>query len=73
VFASSPGLHAVEHPIYDVWLTDCKNPVVVAAPPPEAPPAAAPAASRPAAAAAPRRGSQQPAGQGAPQIPDPRR
>jgi hypothetical protein len=25
VFASSPGLHAVEHPIYDVWLTDCKG------------------------------------------------
>jgi hypothetical protein len=32
MFASSPGLHAVEHPIYDVWLTDCKNPVVAAAP-----------------------------------------
>jgi len=46
VFATSPGLHAVEHPIYDVWLTDCKNPVVAAAAPPEAPPvaAAAPAA-----------------------------
>ena len=28
MFAASPGLHAVEHPIYDVWLTDCKNPVV---------------------------------------------
>src|SRR5436189_4196556 len=43
VFAASPGLHAVEHPIYDVWLTDCKNPVVAAAPPPEPPaPAAAP-------------------------------
>jgi hypothetical protein len=26
MFASSPGLHAVEHPIYDVWLTDCKEP-----------------------------------------------
>jgi hypothetical protein len=25
MFASSPGLNAVEHPIYDVWLTDCKN------------------------------------------------
>jgi hypothetical protein len=25
VFASSPGLHAVEHPIYDVWLIDCKG------------------------------------------------
>jgi len=26
MFASSPGLHAVEHPIYDVWLTDCGQP-----------------------------------------------
>lgn len=26
MFAASPGLHAVEHPIYDVWLTDCKGP-----------------------------------------------
>jgi len=45
VFAASPGLHAVEHPIYDVWLTDCKNPVVaVTAPPPEAaPPTVTPA------------------------------
>ncbi|WP_428029659.1 DUF2155 domain-containing protein [Ancylobacter sp.] len=25
MFASSPGLHGVEHPIYDVWLTDCKQ------------------------------------------------
>jgi hypothetical protein len=25
MFASSPGLHGVEHPIYDVWLTDCKG------------------------------------------------
>lgn len=24
MFASSPGLNAVEHPVYDVWLTDCK-------------------------------------------------
>ncbi|MFG1398611.1 DUF2155 domain-containing protein [Roseixanthobacter pseudopolyaromaticivorans] len=24
MFASSPGLHGVEHPVYDVWLTDCK-------------------------------------------------
>jgi hypothetical protein len=49
VFAASPGLHAVEHPIYDVWLTDCKNPVVAAAPPPAPEPAAAPPSSaRPA-------------------------
>ncbi|BEV47241.1 DUF2155 domain-containing protein [Afipia carboxidovorans] len=26
MFAASPGLHAVEHPIYDVWLIDCKSP-----------------------------------------------
>ncbi len=24
MFASSPGLSAVEHPIYDIWLIDCK-------------------------------------------------
>ncbi|API51970.1 glycosyl hydrolase family 5 [Rhizobium leguminosarum] len=24
MFAASPGLNAVEHPIYDVWLKDCK-------------------------------------------------
>lgn len=31
MFSASPGLHAVEHPIYDVWLTECKggkNPAV---------------------------------------------
>jgi hypothetical protein len=35
MFAASPGLHGIEHPIYDIWLTDCKNPdttVVSAAP-----------------------------------------
>jgi hypothetical protein len=66
MFAASPGLHAVEHPIYDVWLTDCKNPVVAAtAPPvaPEPPPAAAPAPAKPAAATPPRRSSQQAAPQ----------
>jgi len=48
LFAASPGLHGVEHPIYDIWLTDCKGPeqtVVTAAPeakpaPPPPPPAA---------------------------------
>ena len=24
MFADSPGLNAVEHPVYDVWLTSCK-------------------------------------------------
>jgi hypothetical protein len=35
MFAASPGLHAIEHPIYDVWLADCKGPqqpTVAAAP-----------------------------------------
>jgi hypothetical protein len=46
MYAASPGLHAVEHPIYDVWLTDCKGGVVAeAVPPPE--PAAAPARTPP--------------------------
>jgi hypothetical protein len=25
MFAASPGLHAVEHAVYDVWLVDCKG------------------------------------------------
>ncbi len=25
MFAASPGLHGVEHPVYDVWLVDCKG------------------------------------------------
>lgn len=25
MFAASPGLHGVEHPVYDIWLTDCKG------------------------------------------------
>ncbi len=25
MFAASPGLHGVEHAIYDVWLTNCKG------------------------------------------------
>jgi hypothetical protein len=25
MFAASPGLNAVEHPIYDIWLADCKG------------------------------------------------
>jgi hypothetical protein len=31
MFAESPGLSGVEHPIFDVWLTGCKDPN---APPP---------------------------------------
>src|ERR1700716_3980170 len=45
MFAASPGLHGVEHPIYDIWLTDCKAPdtTVVSAAPPEPPKPVAPA------------------------------
>ena len=53
MFAASPGLHAVEHPIYDVWLTDCKggqNPNVA-----EAPSAAPPPPKQPARQPPPRR------------------
>ena len=38
MFAASPGLHAIEHPIYDVWLTDCKGghgPAVAEVPEPQ--------------------------------------
>lgn len=25
MFAENPGLNALEHPVYDIWLTDCKT------------------------------------------------
>jgi hypothetical protein len=51
MYAASPGLHGVEHPIYDIWLTDCKVPdqtIVTAAPdPPKAVAPPPPAQKRP--------------------------
>ena len=50
MYAASPGLHGVEHPIYDIWLTDCKVPdttIVTAAPPEPPKPVAPPVAKRP--------------------------
>ena len=52
MYAASPGLHGVEHPVYDIWLTDCKGPdqtIVSAQPelPKPAPPP--PVAKRPPA------------------------
>ena len=40
MFADSPGLHGVEHAIYDVWLTDCKGGTEIIVDPkePEPPP-----------------------------------
>lgn len=26
MFAESPGLNAVEHPVFDIWLTECQKP-----------------------------------------------
>ena len=62
MFAASPGLNAVEHPIYDVWLTDCKGapqPAVAEAPPPPASPP--PRARNPAQRPQPRAPQQLPA------------
>ena len=45
MFASSPGLSAVEHPIYDIWLVKCAAavPAAAAAKSVEEKPATAPA------------------------------
>ena len=59
MFAASPGLHGVEHPIYDIWLTDCKGPetTLVNAAPTEPP---KPAAPPPAQKRAPTKQAQRP-------------
>ena len=66
MFAASPGLHAVEHPIYDVWITDCKGgagPEVAEAPAEPAKPAAKPATRQPARAPAAGQPAAQPRAQ----------
>lgn len=30
MFAASPGLSAIEHPVYDIWLVDCKAEIAAA-------------------------------------------
>jgi hypothetical protein len=37
MFAASPGLHGIEHPVYDIWLVDCKGGTEVIAEPKELP------------------------------------
>ncbi len=49
MFAASPGLNAVEHPIYDIWLADCQGGAPAVAQAPEPPPAATPPARTPRA------------------------
>jgi hypothetical protein len=75
MFAASPGLHGVEHPVYDIWLTDCKVPdqtIVSAQPDPPKPPPPPPAPRRPKQAAPrppPQPQFQQPAQQNPPPPP----
>ncbi|WP_051949192.1 DUF2155 domain-containing protein [Methylosinus sp. PW1] len=47
MFAASPGLHGVEHPVYDVWLVDCRGGKEIVQAPAVDPAAAAPAAPAP--------------------------
>ncbi|MEZ5822180.1 MAG: DUF2155 domain-containing protein [Xanthobacteraceae bacterium] len=50
MYAASPGLHGVEHPVYDIWLTNCKEPdqtIVSAQPDPPKPPPPPPQQRRP--------------------------
>ncbi len=77
MFAASPGLHGVEHPVYDIWLTDCKGPdqTIVSAQPDPKPVAPPPAARRPPqprqAAPRPPQPQYQPQPQQAPPPPPP--
>jgi len=53
MFADSPGMHGVEHPVYDIWLTDCKGGAQIIHEAPEVvdAPAPGPADAEPASAA----------------------
>jgi hypothetical protein len=73
MFAASPGLNGVEHPVYDVWVTDCVggkdiiHEPVAAATPPEDPANA----TRPGAQPRPRQQPQQARPVTAPLVPPP--
>jgi hypothetical protein len=74
MFAASPGLHGVEHPIYDIWLTDCKEPqqtIATAAPDPATKPAAPPPPPAAQKKAAPKQAVQQRPPQPLPPPPQP--
>jgi hypothetical protein len=63
MFASSPGLHALEHPVYDVWLVDCKGPGDIASTPAtnNAPPPPSEQAAKPQSQPKPSRPKRTPA------------
>ncbi len=82
MYADSPGLHAVEHAVYDVWLTDCRTsspdaaaaakagiPAGAAEPKPATP---TPAAAAPAPGANPPPAAATPAPAAAPKPPAPK-
>jgi hypothetical protein len=53
MFAASPGLHAVEHSVYDVWLVDCRTEMSPTTPAEEEPATEAPPAAQEEAAEQP--------------------
>ena len=48
MFADSPALNAIDHPVYDIWLVDCKQQSDTPPPPDQASSSEAPASSEPA-------------------------
>ena len=42
MFASSPALNALEHPVYDIWVKDCRQPADATPPNQGTPPIPAP-------------------------------
>ena len=54
MFADSPGLHGIEHPIYDIWLTGCKGGTTII----HEAPAVRGRRARPGRQSAPRRGDR---------------
>lgn len=57
MFAASPGLHGIEHAVYDAWLTDCKGGAQIIA---DSVARAAPNVAKPEPAVVPRQRRQAP-------------
>ncbi|WP_353184090.1 DUF2155 domain-containing protein [Bosea sp. (in: a-proteobacteria)] len=72
MFADSPGLHGVEHAIYDVWLTDCKGGTEIIVDPREPEPPPPPEEPRKPRTAPPRDVNQPPPGEGRIDVAPPR-
>ncbi len=73
MFAESPGLNAVEHAVYDVWLKECKQKSDVPAPDATKADATKADASKPAAAkpAAPKPAAAEPDAAASPDVEQP--